>query len=193
MEHCRPTSQKPSKHATCSWMQQPLTWVQCLSMHVLCCGITSLWSPFVSNLPEAQPWLSKASSRAQQVAQGQSEDCVSAGPRFMVIKAERLCNCSSEGKLTMPRSSRLTHASYWATWEYISNQPQDCRASMNSFDSSALVPLLFLCLHRKVMLGIRAISGWSRGSLLFMCIQLGSCDILGHFLETWAELLYGDV
>lgn len=57
-------------------------------MYVLCCESTSLRSAFVSYLPEAQQWLSKASSRAQQVAQGQSEYCVSAGPSFVVIKAE---------------------------------------------------------------------------------------------------------
>lgn len=56
-------------------------------------------------------------------------------------------------------SCLLTPAARCAAWGCVSNSLWDCRASLSTFNSSALVPPVYLCLHRNVVIYIRGVSG----------------------------------
>lgn len=127
-----------------------LSWLRCGVTLILCCVAQASYLHFKSSRSRwthshrAQPPVEHSRS-----TRAESEWYVSAGPGFRVTKAECFCNCSPVGKLPMSPSHLLTPVACCAGWEYVTKPLEDWGDSLNS---PAPVPLVYLCLHRKVVI-----------------------------------------
>ena len=164
-DHCKPWSQychpylghrSPFRFVMKMLSGRTLPWLRCGVTIVLC------WWTLVSYLHLKSPGNSFLRSTAG--ARGQS---VSGAPLLLLAlgllkQSVAVIAAQWESSPASP-SWLLTPASCWAASKYINKPLWDHRDSWSAFDSSALVPLVYLCLHRKEVIFTSRVSRWATG------------------------------